>query len=128
MRPMKSRALNRANNCWYYGFWGDKYNDYEMNLSCFWQQVQDGWLDPKTVGQSTGLHDKNGKEIYEGDKVKWSWSWSHRNIEGIIKWDDKNLQWIITNTYFEHNRQVPLSNYPVEVIGTIPELIEETNA
>jgi len=83
---------------------------------------------PQTLAMKTFMTDKNDKPIFGsfpvegkrsdgGDRVKWSWSRSHRNLDGVIEWDTDRLRWIITNTYFDHNREVSLSNYVVEVIG-----------
>ena len=42
---------------------------------------------PSTVGQYTGLTDKNGKQIFEGDRLKWdAEEWGSPHTE-IVEWD-----------------------------------------
>ncbi len=74
------------------------------------------------VMQFTGLHDKNGKEIYEGDIVIWHygylwWNKGPGQEKFTVEWDDGGFN------FFEPDAAGELSRWPdqCEVIGNIHE-------
>ena len=72
MREIKFRARAKNGDWWYGSSSVDHliHGTNTMSLSMFWQWVEEEVLDRKTVGEYTGLKDKNGlTEVYESDII-----------------------------------------------------------
>jgi len=117
-REIKFRVWDKVKQEWHY-FTPD-------NLSMYIKEWTDHRLNGDEFLQYTGLKDKQGKEIYEGDVVEVDPVWLECSDKGLIYWDDGRAAFRMSfpdGDIWDINEDIGSS----EVIGNIyehPHLLE----
>ena len=133
MRPIKFRAIiedsySKNNGSWVYGSlikYGSFYSICEDSLYIDDDGITEDlvYIDERTVGQFTGVCDKNGTEIYEGDIVRTLHPFKNRKHIGEVIFEEYefNIKGFSFSHYDYPGEAFSEGTQYMEVIGNIHE-------
>ena len=125
MREIKFRGLDVEGH-WWYGELNPQ-GEYHINLANFFANAHAGAIRPETVGEYTGLKDKNDKEIYEGDIVTANYKVMTSRYSVVIRDGHTCLDARPSSSVLSFHLDIANTEL-YEVIGNItenPELLKE---